>query len=117
MSVKTPEASLNILYLNTRGQTKLTLEKQMQIDDLMKVYKVDILHLQETDIDDNSFIDCPFIKNNYTVIYNNSSTGYGTSSLVKGDLKVNNVSFDTEGRIIVFDFGNITLLHMKMRQS
>ena len=108
MSVKSSEVTLNILYLNTRGQTKFTLEKQMQIEDIIKFYKVDILHLQETDIDDNAFSECTFIRNNYTVINNNNSTGYGTSSLVKGDLKVDNVSFDTEGRVIVFDIGNIT---------
>ena len=63
MIVKIVESSLIILYLNTRGQTKLTLEKQLQIEDLAKVYNVDILHLQETDMDDNSFNECAFIRN------------------------------------------------------
>ena len=43
-----------------------------------------------------------------SLISNNSPTGYGTSTLVKNDLNVENVCFNTEGRIIIFDIGNMT---------
>ena len=99
---------LSILCLNTFGQTKLTLQKQLQIQDIIKSYKTDVVHLQETDSDDNTFKKCNYILNNYTVISNNSPTGYGTMSLVKNDLKVDNISLDTAGRIIVFEIDNIT---------
>ena len=103
------ERSLSILYINTRGQTKFTLQKQLQIQDLIKKYKCDIVHLQETDADENVFEHCGFIKNNFTILTNNSPSGYGTCSLVQNDLKIDNVSFDTHGRIIIFDIGDLTL--------
>ena len=58
---------VNILYLNTRGQTKFTLEKQLQLNDLVRYLKCDIVHLQETDMDENVFEHCHFIKNNFNV--------------------------------------------------
>ena len=102
------ESKLTILSMNIRGQTKLTLQKQLQIQDIIRFNGCDIIHLQETDIDENTFSSCFFISNNFTVISNNSPTGYGTTSLVKNDLVVENISFDTSGRIIVFDVHNIT---------
>ena len=95
------ESKLTILSMNIRGQTKLTLQKQLQIQDIIRFNGCDIIHLQETDIDENTFSSCFFISNNFTVISNNSPTGYGTTSLVKNDLVVENISFDTSGRIIV----------------
>ena len=61
------------------------------------------MHLQETDVDENAFEHCSFIRNNFNIIPNNSLTGYGTASLVKNTLTVGNIKVDTEGRIIVFD--------------
>ena len=46
---------LNIVYLNTYGQTLLSVQKQFQIEGILKKYKCDILHLQESNIDDNTF--------------------------------------------------------------
>ena len=100
--------SLSILYLNTYGQTKLTVNKQLQIEELIKQCKCDIAHLQETHLENDSFENCSFIKNNYTIILNNSPTKYGTTSLVRNDLNVVNISFDSLGRIIMFDIENIT---------
>ena len=100
--------NISILSMNIWGQTNLTLQKQLQIEDLIKFYKSDVIHLQETDVDDNTFSACKFITNNYTVIVNNSPTGYGTTSLVRNDLEVENISFDTSGRVIVFDIQNTT---------
>ena len=102
------ENKLSILCMNTFGQTKFTLQKQLQIQDMIRFYKSDIIHLQKTDTDSDTFKQCSFILNNYAVISNNSPTGYGTLSLVKNDLKDDNISFDTSGRIIVFDTDNIT---------
>ena len=99
---------LNILYLNIFGQTKLPLEKQSQISDLIKFYHCDIVHLQEIDIEETTFQTCPFITNNYTIISNNSLTKYGVASLVKNDWNVTNVSFDTEGRLIIFEIESVT---------
>ncbi len=101
-------SNLIILYLNTYGQTKLTLEKQLQIQDMAKHLKCDIIHLQESDFDENTFQNCNFIKNNFNFITNNSPSKYGTASLIKNNFLTENISLDTEGRIIVFDIQGVT---------
>ena len=106
---------VNILYLNTRGQTKFTLEKQLQSNDLVRYLKCDIVHLQETDMDENVFEHCHFIKNNFNVIINNNSTGYGTASLVRNCLQVEDIIFDTKGRIIIFNINKITFCNIYLK--
>ena len=100
--------NLRIVYLNTYGQTKLTVQKQLQIEDIAKMYNTDIIHLQESHVDAESFNHCSFIKTNYSILCNNSPSGYGTASLVHNDLKVENQFYDTNGRLIIFDIGNTT---------
>ena len=91
--------NFRILYINTYGQTKMTMEKQLQIQDILKHKSCDIIHLQEVDFDGFTFENCHFILNNYNIITNNSQSGYGTASLVKNEFNVENVLFDTEGRV------------------
>ena len=100
--------ALRIIYINTYGQTKFTVQKQFQIEDIAKKYKSDIIHLQESHVDAQSFEHCNFIKSNYRVLVNNSPSGYGTASLVHNDLEVKNEFYDSNGRIIVFDIENTT---------
>ena len=106
--------SLVISYLNIHGQTGLQLDKQLQIEEFVKYSRSDIIHLQEIDIQDDTFNECNFIKSNFTVITNNAGNKYGTASLVKNDLPVENVMCDTAGRVIIFEiskvnFGNLYL--------
>ena len=42
-------------FLNIKGQTGLKLDKQQQIESLVIKYKVDAIHLQEVNIDEESF--------------------------------------------------------------
>jgi hypothetical protein len=49
---------LVISYLFIRGQTGFTLEKQYQVEDFLKHKNSDILHLQEANIEDDTFCDC-----------------------------------------------------------
>ena len=79
---------LKILYLNVQGQTKMTLDKQMQINDFIEYHKFDIVHFQEIDFNDDTFQSCHFILNNYNIITNNSATTYGTASMIKTRLHV-----------------------------
>ena len=88
---------LVISYLNIRGQTGFTLEKQYQVEDFLKYSNSDILHLQEANIDDDTFCDCNYIETNYTVISNNAQNKYGTASIVR--------TFDISG----ITFGNFYL--------
>ena len=43
--------------MNIQGQTKLPLAKQLQIEDFVKINKIDILHMQEVQICDETFSD------------------------------------------------------------
>ena len=100
--------TVTILYLNIYGQTKFYDHKQFQLQEMVQKYNCDIVHLQEVYISDDTLSNCHFIRNNFQVISNNSTSGYGTASLVRNDMKVENISIDTRGRLIIFDINNIT---------
>ena len=102
------KTKVKILYLNIYGQTKLPDAKQYQIQDIVRHHKCDIVHLQEIDCDSSTFSQCNFLKNNFSLISNNSHSKYGTASLIKNDFNANNISFDTEGRVIMFNIGCTT---------
>ena len=94
---------LTIAYINIRGQTGLPVVKQLQIEDYMKYNKCDILHLQEVYINEDSFSSCDFVNSNFNILPNNGPNKYSTASLVKSELSVENIRYDTEGRVIIFD--------------
>ena len=101
-----------VASLNIRGQTKLRLEKQRQIETFLQKYNCDVLHLQESNIEEDTFKGCELITNNYDIISNNSQNRYGTASLVKTEYKVDNIRLDTEGRLIVFDVCDMTMVNI-----
>ena len=84
------------------------LNFHLQIEDFVKQNKVDILHIQEIEICEESFCDCNFLSESFNILSNNSENGYGTASLIRADLEYTNVKFDTAGRAIVFDIGEIS---------
>ena len=100
---------LNLAYINIRGQTGLNIAKQVQIETFLKSYSIDIANLQEINVDSDSFQDCPFINSSYSIISNNASNKYGTCSLVSSTLQPDNIKFDTNGRVIIFNLDNITI--------
>ena len=75
------QKSLVISYLNLRGQTGFPVQKQLQVEQFLKCNKCDILHLQEVQIEDETFKECDFIESKYSVIVNNAENSYGTASL------------------------------------
>ena len=94
--------------MNIQGQTKLPLSKQLQIEDFVKFNNIDILHIQEIDICDESFSECNLLSSSYNILSNNSRNKYGTASIIRSDLDFANVRCDTAGRAIIFDIGEIT---------
>ena len=102
------ENILTIAYLNIRGQSGLTTVKQLQIESIAKTNKCDIIHLQEAHIESETFSTCDFIQSSYNIIENNSTNKYGTASLVKSELSLENIRNDLNGRIILFDIGNMS---------
>ena len=103
---------LTIAYINVRGQTGLEHSKQVQIQHLLQVYNIDILNCQETNILDSSFENCDFINSSFNIISNNASNKYGTCCLVSTSLEPANIKFDTCGRAITFDIGDMTFANV-----
>ena len=68
---------LSIGFINIRGQTGLTSAKQSQIESFLVKERIDILHLQEINICDESFENCSVVSSSYNLISNNSPTKYG----------------------------------------
>ena len=99
---------VNLAYMNITGQTGLKLDKQLQIENFILQNDIDILHCQEIDVSENTYNECNLISSSYNIITNNSQNKYGTATFVKNEFNVENISFDSNGRIIVFDIENLT---------
>ena len=106
------EQVLSIGFMNIRGQTGLSYSKQAQIESFLIKQKIDILNLQEINICDDSFSNCDVISSSYNIISNNSPTKYGTACLVKSDFIPSNILLDTNGRVIVFNIGPLSLANL-----
>ena len=104
--------SLRIGFMNIRGQSGLPISKQIQIEAFIIREKLDILHLQEVNISEDSFSTCNTISGRFGIISNNAVNKYGTASIIKSELSPENILFDTKGRMIVFDLGGLTLANM-----
>ena len=104
--------SLTVASMNCHGQTKLEVPKQLFIQNFLLTNKIDILMCQETRIDDRTFEQCNFVRSNYNIIKNNASNSYGTSVLVHVNLNINDVKYDTDGRIIIFNIDEITFCNV-----
>ena len=100
---------LVIAYLNVQGQTGLPLTKQKQIEDFIRRNRVDVLHCQEINIDEESFSQCNFINSNFNILQNNAMNKYGTATLVKNIFTPENIRMDTMGRAIFFNIEDLTL--------
>ena len=93
--------SINVAYMNIQGQSGLSNNKQLQIQDFLHRQSIDILHCQEIDIDNDSFRNCNLITSNYNIIQNNSINKYGTASLVRNDFLCENIRMDTLVKYLV----------------
>ena len=96
-------------FINIHGQTGLTLAKQSQIEDFICRNRVDILHCQEINIDDDSFSQCNYIKSNFNILPNNAVNKYGTASLVKNIFTAENIRKDSNGRAIFFNINGLSI--------
>ena len=103
-----PNHTLKIAYMNVRGQTGLDNSKQVQIENFLKTYKIDILNCQEINISSDSFQHCDSVNSSYNIISNNASNKYGTCCFVSSTLQPENIKLDTNGRVIVFNLGDFT---------
>ena len=74
---------IKVATINCRGQTRLTVAKQLQIQHFINEHNVDIALLQETNFNLKTFDNCEHIRKYYSYIYNNANNEYGTAVLVK----------------------------------
>ena len=65
--------------MNIKGQTGLNPDKETQKEDFLNVFKCDLLHLQEINIDCDSFKANNYINSNFYIVSNNAKNKYGTS--------------------------------------
>ena len=56
--------------MNCQGQTKITLAKQLFIQNHVRNDNIDVLLCQETRVDNDTFNKCEFIQNNYNIVDN-----------------------------------------------
>ena len=105
-------AILTIATMNCHGQTKFNTSKQLFIQNFLKIYNIDILLCQETKIEEGNFNHCEYLGNNYTIIKNNSHNKYQTSVIIKNKQQAKDIKFDTEGRIIVFNTDDYTIVNV-----
>ena len=106
------EQFLKIGFMNIRGQTGLTNAKEIEIEAFIIRERLDVLHLQEVNISEDSFSSSNSFSSQFSIISNNAANRYGTATIVKADITTSNVLFDTKGRAIVFDIGNLTLANL-----
>ena len=98
-----PDQFLTIGSLNVRGQLALSEARILNLVDFIKQYKIDILNLQETNLNDDSFEKNDFLSQNYQFIYNNAPNGFGTAVILKNDINFSNMKIDTKGKMICYD--------------
>ena len=83
-----PTNKITVAFINIRGQTGFNLAKQFQIEEFIRHNRIDILHLQESNIEENTFNDCKLITSSFNLIVNNSQNKYGTASWSKMNFKL-----------------------------
>ena len=108
----TEESTITIAYMNIRGQTGLEIAKQVQIENFLRTYKIDILNCQEINISEDTFSQTDFICSSYQVLSNNATNKYGTASLISNNFSPQNIKVDTNGRVIIFDIENVTICNV-----
>ena len=101
---------LNVAYINCYGQSKFPISKQLKIQSFICQNNLDIIHLQEIKVDQDSFSQFGFVSSNFNIFANNKPDGsnFGTASLVRSDLDVSDIHTDNDGRIIVFNAAECT---------
>ena len=73
---------MKVAFLNTYGQSGLSNQKLLELENFIEYNRLDIVCLQETDIQENAFSGCNIL-DRFTPIINNNKSGYGTCTLVR----------------------------------
>ena len=102
---------MKVAFINTYGQSGLSSQKLFELENFLEYNRLDIVCLQETDIQDNTFSGCSIL-DRFTPIVNNNKSGYGTCTLVRKMFTYENVVMDSEGRLISVDVANMSFINV-----
>ena len=94
---------IKVAFINVYGQTGLTHQKLFEIENFIQKHRLEIICLQETNVSEDTFLECNYIYKNFYITPNNSKSGYGTCTLVKKNFTVTNIIKDSDGRFISMD--------------
>ena len=107
---------MKIAYLNTYGQSGLSNQKLLELENFIELNRLDIVCLQETDIQENTFCGCNIL-NRFIPIVNNNKSGYGTCTLVRKTFSYDNVIKDSEGRLVSIDIGGMSIVNVYLQSG
>ena len=100
---------VKIGWVNLFGQTSLSGPKQLEVEAFIVKNDLSILMLQESNLSDDSFASCHTIKEHFSTLKNNASSGFGTAMLYRNDIVPENIRMDDNGQVIVCSVGDLTL--------
>ena len=100
---------MKIAYINTYGQSGLSNQKLLELENFIEYNRLDIVCLQETDVQEDTFSQCNIL-DRFELIINNNKSGYGTCTLVRNIYNPENIIKDTEGRLISVDIEGMTVV-------
>ena len=107
---------MKVSFINTYGQSGLSNQKLLELENFIEFHRIDIVCLQETDIQENTFSGCNIL-NRFAPIINNNKSGYGTCTLVRKTFKYENVVKDSEGRLISIDIENMSFVNVYLHSG
>ena len=107
---------MKVAFINTYGQSGLSSQKLLELENFIEYNRLDIVCLQETDIQENTFSGCSIL-NRFIPVINNSKSGYGTCTLIRNNFTYENVIKDSEGRLISVDVENMSLVNVYLHSG
>ena len=107
---------MKIAYLNTYGQSGLPNQKLLELENFIELHRLDIVCLQETNIQENTFSGCNILSR-FNLIVNNNKSGFGTCTLVRKIFSYDNVIKDSEGRLIAIDIDGLTFVNTYLQSG
>ena len=102
---------IKIAFVNMYGQSGMPMKKIVELENFIELHRIDVLCLQETDIQENTFSGSKLL-HKFLAFSNNNRSRYGTCTLVKNNLDVNNIVKDTDGRLISVDVNDMSIVNV-----
>ena len=102
---------IKIAFVNMYGQSGMPMKKIVELENFIELHRIDVLCLQETDIQENTFSGSKLL-HKFSAFANNNRSHYGTCTLVRNNLQVNNIVKDADGRLISVDINDMSIVNV-----